>query len=202
MKYDFDLEDRSKKRKALLLKILLIGLEVLVVVFLAFAMTHYGYVKMTVTGNTMNPTLKNGDEILIDKMSYHIFGISRNDVVVVKHTGSEHSYYTVERVLGLPGERIQIKKGKLYINKEKIQEKYNYSKMDNSGIAKEEILLDSDEYFLLCDNRNECEDSRNAYIGCISKDQIVGIAWIRTNSLTLISHIDGFKELEKKKGTK
>lgn len=197
MKYDFDLEDKSKKRKQLILRILLILIEVAIVVFAAYAITHYGLEKMTVSGEYMSPTLQDGDEILIDRMTYHIHSIKRNDVVVVQHNGSQHNYYTVERVIGMPGEKVKIEDGEVYINGEKLEEKYDFPKMENGGLALEELTLEEDDYFLLCDNRNECEDSRNANIGNVQKQDIVGRAWLRTNSLALISHIDGFTEQEK-----
>lgn len=105
MKYDFDLEDHSKKRKEIFLRVVLWILEIAVVLFVAYAITHFGLEKMTVSGDYMKPTLKDGDEILINKMSYHLHKVKRNDVVVVKHDGSQHSYYTIERVIGLPGEK-------------------------------------------------------------------------------------------------
>lgn len=197
MKYDFDLEDRSKQRKQLIIRILITILEIGVVIFAAYAIMHYGLGKMTVSGEYMSPTLENGDEILINRISYRIHSIRRNDVVVVRHNGSEHSYYTVERVIGLPGEKVVIKDGKVYIDGEKLEEKYDFPEMENGGLALEEITLDEEEYFMLCDNRNECEDSRNANIGNVLKENIVGKAWIRINSFTLISHIDAFSEKQK-----
>ena len=194
MKYDFDLEDHSKRRKEIILRVLLWLLELGLVLFAAYAITHYGLEKMTVTGGYMSPTLKDGDEILINKMSYRLHKIERNDVVVVKHNGTQHNYFTVERVIGLPGEKLQIKDGIVYINGEKLKEKYKFPQMENGGLALEEMTLSAGEYFMLCDNRNECEDSRNANVGNVLKDDIIGKAWLRTNSLSIISHINGFEK--------
>ncbi len=127
-------------------------------------------------------------------MSYMVLSVKRNDVVVIQQNGSEHNYYTIARVLGLPGETIQIKDGYLYINGDKLEEKYNFPVMENGGLALEDVILDTDEYFVLCDNRNESEDSRNANTGNILKKDIIGKAWLRTNSLALISNINEFKE--------
>lgn len=193
MKYDFDLEDHSKKRKEIFLRVVLWILEIAVVLFVAYAITHFGLEKMTVSGDYMKPTLKDDDKILINKMSYHIHKVKRNDVVVVKHDGSQHSYYTIERVIGLPGEKLQIKDGCVYINGKKLKEKYDFPKMENGGLALEEMKLGADEYFMLCDNRNACEDSRNANVGNVLKSDIVGKAWIRTNSITLINYINAFE---------
>lgn len=197
MKYDFDLEDKSKIRKKLILRILLILVEIILTVLLAYAITHYGLERMTVSGEYMSPTLLDGDEIMIDRMRYRVFSIRRNDIVVVQHNGSEHNYYTIERVIGMPGEKIRIEEGEVYINGKKLKEKYDFPKMENGGLALEEITIEEDEYFMLCDNRNECEDSRNANIGNVHKQYIIGNAWLRTNSLALISHIDGYAKEKK-----
>ncbi len=203
MKYDFDLENRKEAGKKLARKILITVLEVIVVVFLGYAFTHYGMETFTVTGQYMSPTLENGDEILVNKMSYRIHSIKRNDVVIVEQRGSEHNYYSVERVIALPGEQIQIKDGKVYIDGELLEEKYDFPLMENGGLALETVILDEDEYFVLCDNRNNGEDSRNANVGNILRDNIVGKAWIRLNTAELISNLDGFaKEKADKKEEK
>lgn len=192
MKYDFNLEDHSKKYKQILVQIVITLIEIAIVVFAAYAITHYGLGKMSVSGDYMNPTLKDGDEVLVNKMSYIISSIKRNDVVVIKQEGSGHSYYSVARVMGLPGETVKIEDGYLYINGKQLEEKYNFPVMENGGLALEDIILDEDEYFVLCDNRNEGEDSRNANTGNILKKNIAGKAWLRTDPLAIISSIDGF----------
>lgn len=203
MRYDFDLENRKELGKKFARKILITIFEVIVVIFLGYAVTHYGMETFTVTGQYMSPTLENGDEILVNKMSYRIHSIKRNDVVIVEQRGSEHNYYSVERVIALPGEQVQIKEGKVYIDGELLKEKYDFPVMENGGLALEPVILDEDEYFVLCDNRNNGEDSRNANVGNILRDNIVGKAWIRLNTVEFISGLDGFaKEKEGKKEEK
>lgn len=194
MKYDFDLENRKEARKKLVKKILLLLLETGAVIYLAYAVIHYGMVTFTVSGQYMNPTLEHGDKILVNKISYRLHSIKRNDLVIVEQSGSEHNYYSVERVIGLPGEEIQIKDGSVYIDGEKLKEKYDFPVMENGGLALEPVILDDDEYFVLCDNRNNGEDSRNANVGNILKDNIVGKAWIRMNTVELVNYIDGFAD--------
>ena len=194
MKYDFDLEDRKDTGKRLAKMILITIAEVLIVVFAAYAITHYGMETFTVSGQYMSPTLESGDKILVNKLSYHIHSIKRNDVVIVQQSGSEHNYYTVERVIGLPGEEVQIQEGKVLINGKKLKEPYDFPEMENGGLALEPVILEEDEYFVLCDNRNNGEDSRNANVGNIAKEDIIGKAWIRMNTIEFISHLDGFSE--------
>ena len=193
MKYDFDLEER-RFSKQFILKLLITLVEAVIVVFLAFAITRYGLEKMTVSGEYMSPTLKSGDCVLVNKLSYRLHKIHRNDVVVVKQTGSEHSYFTLERVIGLPGEKVQIQEGQVYINGKKLKEKLDFPLMDNGGLAEDAFTLEKGQYFVLGDNRNECEDSRNATVGNISRKSIVGKAWIRMNSFTFVGMINNFQK--------
>ncbi len=193
MKYDFDLEER-RFSKQFILKLMITLVEAVIVIFVAFAITRYGLEKMTVSGEYMSPTLKSGDCVLVNKLSYRFHKIHRNDVVVVQQTGSEHSYFTLERVIGLPGEKVQIQDGQVYINGKKLKEKLDFPLMDNGGMAEDAFTLDKGQYFVLGDNRNECEDSRNATVGNISRSSIVGKAWIRMNSFTFIGMINNFRK--------
>lgn len=201
MKYDFDLENQREARKKLAIKILITVLEVCVVILLGYLFTHKGMQIFTVSGQDMNPTLENGDRILVNKMSYRIHSIKRNDVVIVRQSGSEHNYYSPERVIGLPGETVQIKEGRVYIDGEKLKEKYDFPAMENGGLALEEITLDEDEYFVLCDNRNSGEDSRNANVGNVLRENIIGKAWFRMNTMEIISFLDAFSDKKQDKAT-
>ena len=190
MKYDFDLEER-RFSKQFILKLLITLVEAVIVVFLAFTITRYGLEKMTVSGEYMSPTLKSGDCVLINKLSYRFHKIHRNDVIVVRQTGSEHSYFSLERVIGLPGERVQIKEGQVYINDKKLKEKLSYPLMDNGGLAEDIVTLDKNEYFVLGDNRNHSSDSRVASVGVLTRDMLIGRAWVRIypfNKIGVIKH--------------
>lgn len=191
MRYDYD--GNSVGKKEILIEVFITIFEIAVVVAAAFLVVRFGLETMGISGSNMEPTLMDGDNILINKMSYKLHSVKRNDVVVVKQDGSEHNYYVVQRVIGLPGEKVKISNGEVYINGKVLDEKYNFPLMKNGGLALEEITLDDDEYFMLCDNRNDCEDSRNASVGNVLKSNIVGKAWIRTDSFAFISSIDGFK---------
>lgn len=193
MKYDLDLDERRFSKQTVI-KILITIVEAAIVIFAAYAITHYGLETMKVSGEYMSPTLRDGDTILINKMSYKIHKIHRNDVVVVQANGSEHSYFTLNRVIGLPGETVLIKDGQVFIDGKPLKEKLDFPLIENEGLALEEITLESDEYFVLGDNRNECEDSRNANVGNVLKENIAGKAWMRLNSFTFIGMIDNFAQ--------
>ena len=179
MKYDYDYDGSFGGKKGLFVRVVITVVEIIAVVAAAFLIVRFGL-------ETMN--------ILINKMSYKLHSVKRNDVVVVRQNGSEHNYYVIQRVIGLPGEKIKISNGEVYIDGKVLDEKYDFSLMKNGGLAMEEITLDNDEYFMLCDNRNDCEDSRNASVGNVLKSSIVGKAWIRTEPFAFINSIDGFKK--------
>ncbi|MFS6554576.1 signal peptidase I, partial [Parabacteroides distasonis] len=99
------------------------------------------------------------------------------------------SHTHIKRVIGLPGETIQIKDGIIYINGTVYLENADYPLMNNSGLASEPITLGVKEYFVLGDNRNDSEDSRYADIGLVNSDYVEGKVWFRispTDSFGLI----------------
>jgi len=104
--------------------------------------------------------------------------------------------YNIKRIIGLPGETVEIVDGVVYVNGSILSEPINIDKMNNSGLAGEEISLDENEYFVLGDNRNNSEDSRFANIGNILKDDIVGKAWIKINKFNFIDKMNLKKEVE------
>ena len=189
MRYDFDMEDKRAEHKKLLRKILIWIVEIAAVISLAYFLVTYGLERVNIVGDSMEPTLEDNDKILINKLSYRFASPKRFDVIVYKQSGKEHSYYTIRRVLALPGEKIQIKDGKVYINGKEIKERVKLEPMDNGGLAMEEIELDEGEYFVLGDNRNGSEDSRFANVGNIVEEDIIGKAWIRLNRFAFIHTI-------------
>lgn len=154
-------------------------IEVILAFVLGFLLITFGFEKTTVSGNSMDPVLKDGDQIIVSKIAYSIFSPKRNDIVVFRESGKEHSYNSVKRVIGLPGETIQIKDGKIYIDGEQYEEINEVELMVSGGIAEEEVELEKGEYFVLGDNRNQSEDSRYSSVGMVTKSKIVGKAWIR-----------------------
>ncbi len=148
-----------------------------VAVFLAFVLVFSIGMRTSVIGDSMEPALHNGQEILMNRILYRISKPGRGDVIVFLPNGSQNSHLYVKRVVGLPGETVQIRDGNVYIDGVILDEGELFDKIIDPGIAQNEILLESDEYFVLGDNRNSSEDSRSGNIGAVGKDSIIGKAW-------------------------
>ena len=125
----------------------------------------------------MKPVLNNGDVVLVNRVIYNATTPKRGDIIVFRPKGNDNVHYYIKRVIGLPGEKIQIIDGFIYIDGEVLVEEIKFDKMEYAGTAEEEILLGENEYFVLGDNRNASEDSRNAEIGNIRKQDITSKAW-------------------------
>ena len=171
---------RQKEKKSMLeqVKGILIWIfEIAVVVLIAFVLVLFFGQMRSNTGQSMETTLSDGDHVLIDTFSYRIGTPKRNDIIAFKPNGSSTSHSYIKRVIGLPGETVQIKDGMIYINGKVYLEKTDYPAITNPGLAAEEITLGVTEYFVLGDNRKNSEDSRSADIGKVKRSYIYGKAW-------------------------
>jgi signal peptidase I len=160
------------------------------VIFLAYFIIYYALEKTEMVGISMQSTLSDKDEVIINKFSYRFTDPKRFDVIVFKQSGKEHSFYNIKRIIALPGETLQIKDGIIYINGEAVEDIVNVETMNNYGLADEEITLEENEYFVLGDNRNNSEDSRFASIGMIRRDEIIGKAFIRVSPFNFVSKLN------------
>lgn len=173
------LEETPSKTGNIVIEILLWIVEIAVAILLGFLLVRYGAEKMTVSGTSMETVLNHEDSVIIDKVTGKIRGYQRFDVVAFQQNGREHDFYNIKRIIGLPGETVQISGGKIYIDGEELNDKYAVDTMANAGAASKEIVLEKDEYFVLGDNRNNSEDSRFASVGNVLKSEIIGRVWIR-----------------------
>ncbi len=187
MEYDFDRQDRQRKKLRLFIKIAVWVLSVAAVIAAAYFTVKFSVERTNMVGDSMEPTLSHDDTVVINKLSYLRSGPERFDVIVYRASESEHDFYSIKRVIGLPGETVQIMGGCVYINGEKLDEPMNVDPTLIAGLASGKLVLDDDEYFVLGDNRNSSEDSRFANFGNVTGDKIVGRAWIRTNNFGFIS---------------
>ena len=143
-----------------------------------------------VSGHSMEATLHDGDKLIVDKLSYRFRDPKRFEIIVFPYRHKENTYY-IKRIIGLPGETVQVKDGYVYIDGEKLDENYGLEVMEDAGIAAEPIELGEDEYFVLGDNRNHSSDSRDPSVGILHIDELIGRAWIRIwplDSIGVIPH--------------
>lgn len=151
----------------------------LIAIFLAFVIVFSVGMRTSVVGDSMEPVLFNGQEILMNQVIYRLSAPKRGDVIVFLPNGNHNSHYYVKRVVGLPGETIQIMDGSVYINGSLLEEDEAFDKMIEAGIAQNGLTLAADEFFVLGDNRNSSEDSRSGNVGAVRKDDVIGKAWFR-----------------------
>lgn len=172
---------KNTKLNGVLKEILSTGLYLLVVLLATYLLIVYVIQRTAVNGESMEPTLHDGDNLFVDKITYQFNDPERFDVIVFPFQYQEDTYY-IKRIIGLPGETVQIDtNGTIYIDGEVLLENYGKEVIsaDKIGLAAEPIILGEDEYFVLGDNRNDSFDSRYAQVGNIQRDDIIGRAWLR-----------------------
>ena len=152
---------------------------VAVICLVVFLVLRFVGQRTVVNGHSMDTTLANGENLIMDKLSYHFSDPERFDIVIFPGPKEEGEQYFIKRVIGLPGETVQIIDGYVYINGALLDEHYGNEVMNNPGQAADPITLGPDEYFVLGDNRNNSQDSRSANVGVIHRDELLGRAWIR-----------------------
>lgn len=153
----------------------------LCVLCITYVVVNFVGQRTEVDGISMEPTLYDGDNLVVEKFTYLFKDPERFDIVVFPFQYEENTYY-IKRVIGLPGETVQIdEKGNIYINGEILEENYGKEVISPQyiGIARNPITLGADEYFVMGDNRNNSSDSRTEVVGNIHRKDIVGRAWLR-----------------------
>lgn len=150
---------------------------ILASIFLAYVIVYCVGMTTSVIGVSMEPSLYKGQTIFVNRFVYRLLSPSVGDVIVFLPNGNQNSHYYVKRVVAAPGDKVQIIDGILYVNGESTEVGEDYDKMADAGIAVNEITLQSGEYFVLGDNRNNSEDSRSANIGVVNEKDVIGKAW-------------------------
>jgi signal peptidase I len=175
----------------------LVELVVIVVVVLGASFLVRTFVVQTfyIPSGSMIPTLQVGDRILVDKLSYHLHGVGRGDIVVFSKPPLEEQNISdlVKRVIGLPGETISSQNGQIYINGKLLKEPWLQPGVTSTpgpnpvpfNLAKP-YKIPAGMYYVMGDNRSDSEDSR--YFGPIPRSLIVGRAFVR---IWPLSHIGG-----------
>lgn len=155
------------------------SLYLLVILCAVYLLIHYVGQRTQVQGSSMEPMLTNGDNLIVDKISYRFRDPERFDIIVFPFQYEDNVFY-IKRIIGLPGETVRIDdEGNIYINGEILEEHYGKEVIQNPGRAREEITLSDDEYFVMGDNRNNSSDSRDPSVAEVRREDIVGRAWLR-----------------------
>lgn len=146
--------------------------KVIIVLVIALIIMIYVFSITQVVGNSMTPTLNEGNLMIINKLKYKFADIKRGDIISLKNPTHK---YLIKRVVGLPGDTIKIKDNILYINDKEYDEPYLAKDIEYSDFSLSEINYDKipeDMYFVLGDNRPDSFDSRD--IGLVKKEDIIG----------------------------
>ena len=172
-KFEFKFEFNWKYIKA----VAVWTLKVAFVCVLAFVFVWFFGQQVSTVGDSMKPVLQNGDVVLVNRVVYNAIKPKRGDVIVFKPKGNENVHYYIKRVIGLPGETIEIKDKSIFIDGVMLEEEYQTTTLEDSGYLDEPVVLDEDEYFVLGDDRENSEDSRHAEVGNVKRMYIYGKAW-------------------------
>ena len=179
---EFYQEETNKLRRMIVWLV-----DIIVVISLAWFVVYGFGTQIRITGQSMTPELRSEDVVLMNRLSYDLGSPKRFDVGVFER---EDKKPNVKRVIGLPGETVQIKNGQIYIDDKPLEADKGLGQVSLAGLAENPVVLEEDEYFLLGDNRDSSEDSRFVKIGNVKRRQIRGKVWLR-----LIPFID-FKLVE------
>ncbi len=175
---DMDEEEDEKGffLREVLKDLVYVSICVVISFVVSFLFTHYVAHHSKVDGSSMLPALRDDDYLVVERVSYYFHKPRRYDVVVFP---MEDEVNLIKRVIGLPGESVQIKDGFVYIGGKKLKDDYGTQPMVDAGMAEDVVRLGKDEYFVLGDNRNFSMDSRRENVGTVKEDEILGRAWFR-----------------------
>ena len=152
---------------------------ILVAVFIAGVLVYFLGMTTNVVGVSMEPVLYNEQTVYINRFLYLVSSPARGDVVVFLPNGNENSHYYVKRVVAVPGDRIVVSNGVLYVNG--LESPWVKERISDPGIAVNELTLGLGEYFCIGDNPGNSEDSRSANIGPVQEADIIGKVWFRAS---------------------
>lgn len=151
-------------------------LTIAVAVAAALLIRTFLFEPIRVDGESMCDTLQNGEIMLVTKPEYLTGDPQRGDVVICKYPGRTENF--VKRVMGIPGDVIEIRSNVVYRNGEALDEPYLTPERNDNGFSMAPFTLGEDEYFVMGDNRDNSHDSRNYYgagrPAAISRKDIVG----------------------------
>lgn len=188
-------EEKQEKKGSFLKELVVYALIVILCVTIV---PRYVLQRTEVDGDSMESTLQNEDNLLVEKVCYMFKDPERFDIVTLYPQGRDHSEYYIKRVIGLPGETLQIIGNTIYINGEPLKEDFGREPIEDPGMAADPVQLGEDEFFVLGDNRNASTDSRSEQeVGIVKKENIDGHAILR---IYPFEHFGTLRETVKNEG--
>jgi len=163
--------------------------DILITVVVVFFVISFIAQPTTVDGHSMEQTLHDKDQLIIEKISQRFSGFNRYDIVVFPYLKEDNKYF-IKRIIGMPGETINIIEGMVYINEELLDEPIDVDIIKDYGSNILPLIIPDGQYFVLGDNRNHSKDSRYTDVGFINGDDILGKGYIR------LFPFDGFGFIE------
>ncbi len=185
-----EIETNHKKKSAVKRVFFDILFYVVLIFTCIYIIPNFVLQRTIVDGESMENTLSNGDHLYVEKITYRMDLLKRFDIIVFYPYGRENEEYYVKRIIGLPGETIQIIDGDIYINGEIVEEDFGKEPIRDPGRAAQPIVLGEDEYFVMGDNRNISKDSRYPGVGNVQKKNIGGKAFFRVSPLKKFGPIE------------
>lgn len=165
--------------KSFMKELFITSIYILIALIASLLVVRFVGIRTEVHGSSMNDTLIDGENLIVDKISYRFGNPERYDIVVFPYRHDSSIHY-IKRVIGLPGETVFIDNdGNIYVDEVLLIESYGREIIRDGGRAGEPIKLAKDEYFVMGDNRNNSSDSRDPAVGNIRRSELVGKAWVR-----------------------
>lgn len=161
-----------------------------IIVFVLVLAPKYLMEKVLIDGTSMENSLYDGEQVLIEKVSRYFDGPDRFDIIVFTKKNASTEKVYIKRVIGMPGDKVQIVDNVIYINDQVLPEEYGKNAMLTEGIAAEPIVLGDDEYFVLGDHRSVSIDSRDARVGVVKKSEIDGVVVLRIYPFNKFGKVD------------
>lgn len=163
---------------------------VIIALIIVIPIRYFLFQPFFVRGQSMEPNFQDGDYLIIDELSYRFSEIKRGDVVVFKYPNNPSQRY-IKRIIGLPGELVEVKSGSVMVYSEDGKQVLNegeYLSYNTKTPGQAKISLDENEYFVLGDNRNLSSDSRSW--GALGREYIIGKVFIRAWPFTALAKIE------------
>ena len=164
-------EGKGKQKKSLQREIFEWIMVFVVAAALAFVVRTFIFEPVRVDGQSMLNTLENNEFMIATKFDYLLGDPERFDIVICDYPNTDDGMYRVKRVIGLPGETIELRLGELYVNGEHVEQDFDMTQNEtNFG----PFTVPEDSYFVMGDNRNNSKDSRNPLVGALDRSMIKG----------------------------